>query len=130
MSTKILFMCPHNAAKSVLAMAYAQQYADKHPEQELSFISAGTEPGETHSKAVVTYLGEKNLALPALMPRLVSQADLDEADLVISMGCDLSNFEMPAEKMQEWAAMTDSDVDLDTAVSEISSKVEKLLAEL
>ena len=123
-------MCPHNAAKSVLAMAYARQYADKHPDQALSFVSAGTEPGKTHSPAVVTYLGENNLALPALAPRQVSQSDLDEADLVISMGCDLSEYELPTEKMQEWSALTDTDVDLETAVSEISSKVEKLLTDL
>jgi arsenate reductase len=56
MKPTILFLCPHNAAKSVIAAAYFNQLA---PESDLSFVgdSAGTEPSEGVSPVVVAMLG-------------------------------------------------------------------------
>jgi hypothetical protein len=51
----ILFMCPHGAAKSVLASAYFQRLA-KERGLNVHVESAGTEPDATVSPAVAGHL--------------------------------------------------------------------------
>ncbi len=54
----ILFLCPHGAAKSVLASAYFQRAA-KERGLNVRVDSAGTEPDEQVSSAVATDLVEE-----------------------------------------------------------------------
>lgn len=54
----ILFMCPHGAAKSVLASAYFQRLA-KERGLNVHVESAGTEPDATVSSAVAAHLKGK-----------------------------------------------------------------------
>jgi len=58
MSANILFLCPHNAAKSVIAAAYFNRLAQQIGLQWLA-DSAGTEPSEAVSPNVVTMLGDE-----------------------------------------------------------------------
>jgi arsenate reductase len=60
MNQTILFLCPHNAAKSVIAAAYFNQLAC---EKGLAFVgnSAGTEPSDTVSAVVVTMMKAEGL---------------------------------------------------------------------
>src|SRR5262245_2097473 len=55
MSERIVFVCPHGAAKSVIAAAYCQQLADQWG-VALHATSAGTEPDAEVSPAVVALL--------------------------------------------------------------------------
>jgi protein-tyrosine-phosphatase len=86
MKRTILFLCPHNAAKSVIAVAYFNQLAEEHV---LSFIgdSAGTEPSDRVSPVVVAMLQGEGLDVSQFKPRKVMPEELQTAARIISIGC-------------------------------------------
>ena len=83
----ILFLCPHNAAKSVLAAAYFDRLAR---ERGLDYraASAGTNPDDAPSPAVVAMLRDEGIDVAGHRPRRVTTEDLTSAHRVISLGCD------------------------------------------
>ena len=90
----VLFMCPHGAAKSVLASAYFERLANERG-LHVRVESAGTDPDPTVSPAVVAHLKRRGYPAPGSNPRKVTQKDFESADVVISIGCDLSGLEEP-----------------------------------
>jgi Low molecular weight phosphotyrosine protein phosphatase len=86
MSQTILFLCPHNAAKSVIAAAYFNQLAQ---ENGLIFTgdSAGTEPSESVSPVVAAMLSSEGLDVSGYKPRHVAPEELQTAARTISIGC-------------------------------------------
>jgi arsenate reductase len=100
-STRVLFMCPHGAAKSVLASAYFRRLAK---ERGLNVIvdSAGTEPDPSVAPAVAAHLTKQQYPVRTEKPRLATPADLANADVVISLGCDLSCFPAPSGTLIKW----------------------------
>lgn len=75
----VLFLCPHNAAKSVIAAAYVQRLAT---DAGLPFVadSAGTEPDDAVSQAVIQLLRGEGLDVSRRAPRRVTREDLARAD--------------------------------------------------
>lgn len=98
---QVLFMCPHGAAKSVLASAYFQKLA-KERGLNVRVDAAGTDPDPAIGKAVADHLTKNGYALPIEKPRRVTPRDLQEADLVISLGCDLSGLPEPRGTLLKW----------------------------
>ena len=98
---KILFLCPHNAAKSILASAYFEEIAR---EKGLSFSadSAGTNPDAAVMPSVRNLLRAQGLEVKKERPSLVTQAQLDGASTIVSIGCDLSAWNIDPDKLQEW----------------------------
>jgi len=92
-SGSVLFLCPHNAAKSLLAAAYFDRLAG---ERGLPFSadSAGTEPAEGPAPAVVAALHAEGVDVSGYRPRHVEPRDLASAYRVISMGCDLTESQL------------------------------------
>lgn len=86
MKRTILFLCPHNAAKSVIAASYFNQLAD---ETGLPCIadSAGTEPADSVLPAVAAMMEQEGLDVSQFKPRFVTSADFQSAARVISIGC-------------------------------------------
>ncbi len=74
----VLFLCPHNAAKSVLAAAYFDMMAF---ERGLPFRadSAGTEPDDQPLPAVVAALQADGIDVAGHRPRHVTAEDLTHA---------------------------------------------------
>jgi len=83
--TTVLFMCPHGAAKSVLASAYFQRIA-KERGLKVRVDAAGVEPQDTVSPLIAEHLRRNGYTVPVAKPRAVTKADLEEADVVVSMG--------------------------------------------
>jgi hypothetical protein len=81
----ILFMCPHGAAKSVLASAYFQRLA-KERGLNVHVASARTEPDATVSPAVAAHLKERSYSVPIEKPRKIGSEEFASADVVISIG--------------------------------------------
>src|SRR5688572_320371 len=90
----ILFMCPHGAAKSVLASAYFQREA-KARGLNVHVVSAGTDPDALVSPAVASHLKKNGYEVPVAKPRRVTADDMEQADVVISIGCDLKDLPTP-----------------------------------
>ena len=97
----VLFMCPHGAAKSVLASTYFERLA-KERGLNVRVESAGTDPDPTVSHAVAAHLKRQGYPAPGSNPRKVNSKDFQSADVVISIGCDLSGLGEPRGKLVRW----------------------------
>ena len=132
-SKHVLFMCPHGAAKSVLASAYFRRLARERG-LNVTVDSAGTEPDPTVAPAVATHLAKQGYAVPTEKPRLATPADLAKADLVISLGCDLTRYPAPAGTVVRWddvPALSEDFAKSDDAIRRhVMALVEELLSQI
>ncbi|MEO8392384.1 MAG: hypothetical protein ABI700_05260 [Chloroflexota bacterium] len=98
----ILFLCPHHAAKSVIAAAYFNRLAQEY---QLPFVadSAGTEPDDNVSPVVVALLAEEGIDVSSHQPRRVTQADLDTAVQIVSMGCTPQELGVAPDRIELWS---------------------------
>ncbi|NJN44170.1 MAG: heat-shock protein HtpX, partial [Anaerolineae bacterium] len=101
MKPTILFLCPHGAAKSVLAAAYFQRLAEQHS-LNLHVTFAGTEPDAAVAPAVAALLQSQGVDLSEFTPRLVTKPELESAHRVISMGCDVRAL-APGVQVDDWS---------------------------
>jgi arsenate reductase (thioredoxin) len=124
----VLFMCPHGAAKSLMASAYFQKLA-KERGLNVRVDSAGTDPDAQLSKGVVAHLQTHGYAIPIEKPRAATAADMHRADVVISMGCDLSKLPAPRGTLKTWH-VPDFSANFDAAEQAIRDQVIKLVDEL
>ena len=79
----IVFLCPHNAAKSVIAAAYWQRLADQRG-WSVRATSAGTDPDLEVAPRVVTALLEEGLDVRGHRPRQVTREELTIAWRVVA----------------------------------------------
>ena len=121
-------MCPHNAAKSVIAMGYFRQLAERH-ELDVAADSAGTEPDETIWPSVVELLSEDGVDVSGEVPRLATRQDLDDVSRVVSLGCDITVFGPDTDKIEYWEVPLPSQ-DLHASRDAILARVEQLISEL
>jgi arsenate reductase (thioredoxin) len=125
----VLFMCPHGAAKSVLASAYFQRLA-KERGLNVRVDSAGTEPDATVAPAVAAHLERNGYAIPVAKPRKVTPREVAAADVVISIGCDLSGLPAPRGQLQRWDEVPALSEDFARADEAIRKRVTDLIDEL
>lgn len=126
--TKVFFMCPHGAAKSVLASAYFQKLA-KERGLNVRVDSGGTEPDPAVGAAVVSHLEKNGMAVPIKKPRLVTPDDLETSDIVVSLGCDMKGLPAP-HTLRTWDDVPGPSQDFDGSVKAIRKHAEELVAEL
>jgi protein-tyrosine-phosphatase len=125
----VLFLCPHGAAKSVLASARFQQLA-KERGLNVRVEAAGTDPDEAVSPQVASHLQRQGIANPVTKPRKVSEKDLAAADVVISIGCDLTALPMRPKNLRTWDEVPSPSADLPAADAAIRRRVTDLVEEL
>jgi arsenate reductase len=125
----ILFLCPHNAAKSVLAAAYFDQLAR---ERGLDYraASAGTSPDAAPSPAVVAMLRDEGIDVSVHRPRLVTSEDLTNAHRVISLGCDLDDLDGSNAWVDRWDDVPPASQDLSASRAAITRRLNELVNEL
>lgn len=129
MERTILFLCPHNAAKSVLAAAYCRQLLRARG-LAVRVDSAGTEPAAAVSPAVSQLLESEGAGRPDHQPRRVTAADLAGAWRVISLGCDPADLPAAGPPPEQWREVPLPSQDLAGAWAAIRVRVERLVAEL
>jgi arsenate reductase (thioredoxin) len=125
----VLFMCPHGAAKSVLASAYFERLA-KERGLNVRVESAGTDPDLTVSPAVAAHLKRQGYPAPRANPRKVTAKDLESADVVVSIGCDLSGLQKPRGKLVQWDEVPPLSENFARADEAIRNRVTELIEEL
>lgn len=125
----ILFMCPHGAAKSVLASAYFQRRA-KERGLNVRVESAGTEPDAAVSPTVASHLKERGYPVPIAKPRKVAPEEFAAADVVISIGCDLAALPQPRGKLVRWDEVPAPSDGFSAADEAIRTRVNELVEEL
>ncbi len=127
----VLFLCPHNALRSVIAAALLNQLADGRARG----ISAGTEPDERVNERTVTVLREIGIDVADQRPGRLTRQQLEQTDRVVSLGCPLPPdlAAAAAGKIEEWP-MPDTMGKPVEAVREvrelIKARVQRLIGEL
>jgi len=97
---KILFVCVENAGRSQMAEAFAKVYGNARIEA----VSAGTMPAKEVNLVVVQVMREKGIDLSPNKPKLITNQMVQEADMIIVMGCSAEGF-CPApllNKVVDW----------------------------
>ena len=125
-SARVLFVCLHGAAKSVVAAAHFRRLAAARG-LAVSAVAAGTEPDAELAPGAVKGLAADGLAATPTRPRPVTLYDLDAATRVVSFGCDIA----PArgQRVEQWDVPAVSE-GYTTARDRIVANVERLVAEL
>jgi protein-tyrosine-phosphatase len=97
----LLFVCPHNAAKSLIAAVYFNQQAQA---AGLSYraTSAGTEPSEAVSPIVVEMLGEEGLDVSQYQPRHIAASEWQFTSRIISIGCTPDELRPATGQLEYW----------------------------
>jgi arsenate reductase (thioredoxin) len=126
---QIVFVCPHGAAKSVLAAAYCHQLANQQ-HIPLKVVAVGTEPDAEISPAVVALLDTEGLDVPHARPRRLTRADLQTATRVIAIGCDLAELAQPGLVIERWDDVPPASENLLEARDRIQAHVRELLVSL
>ena len=80
---RILFVCIRNAGRSQMAEAFFARAAEGRHEAR----SAGSRPAEHVHPEVVEAMRESGFDLGSRVPRALDRADLEWADIVVTMGC-------------------------------------------
>ena len=125
----ILFMCPHGAAKSVLASAYFQRLA-KERGLNVRVVSAGTDPDPDVAPAVAKHLKKQGYEVPVTKPRRATDEDILAADVVVSIGCELKNLPKPPGTLVQWDDVPAPSEDFARADEKIRERVLQLVDEL
>ena len=86
---RVLFVCLHGAAKSVVAAAYFRALATAQGLPH-SAVAAGTEPDPELMPAAVQGLAADGLSPAPGRPRSVTLHDLRTATRIVSFGCDVA----------------------------------------
>lgn len=81
--SRVLFVCIQNAGRSQMAEAlFTRAAEDRHQAR-----SAGSRPAAQVHPEVVDVMRELGLDLAGRTPRLLGDADMEWADVVVTMGC-------------------------------------------
>jgi len=83
----------------------AEAFAKAYGKGKLQANSAGTMPADEVNPRVVQIMREKGIDLTTSKPKLVTNQMVQEADMIIVMGCSASGF-CPAPmlpKVRDWA---------------------------
>jgi protein-tyrosine-phosphatase len=125
----VLFLCPHGAAKSVLASAYFIRAARERG-LNVRVDAAGTEPDPVVAATVSKHLTGRGYPLPVTTPRRVTADAFTQADLVISLGCDLKDLPAPHGTLRRWDDVPAPSEGFAAADQAIYAKVMALVEEL
>jgi protein-tyrosine-phosphatase len=95
---QVLFVCVHNAGRSQMAASLLSHYADDRVEVR----SAGSAPADSLNPAVVAVMREAGIDLTGESPKLLTTADVEGSDVVITMGCGDTCPVFPGKRYLDW----------------------------
>ena len=126
---EVLFVCVHNAGRSQMAAALLDHYA----EGRVTVRSAGSAPADQLNPDVIVAMEELGLDLSKEFPKPLTDASVQAADVVITMGCGDACPIYPGKRYEDWALDDPAGADLDGVRrirDEIAGRVRRLLDEL
>jgi protein-tyrosine-phosphatase len=106
---------------------------ERHAAGKVAVRSAGSEPADQLNPAVVEAMREVGIDLDGRRPRRLTDADVRESDVVVTMGCGDACPVYPGKRYQDWALDDPSGLPLAEVRpirDEIDARVRGLLAEL
>jgi len=126
---KLVFVCLHGAAKSVLAAAAFERLARARGLATRADF-AGTEPDPEIAPRVAAALRAEGVELGARRPRRVSGADVTGETAVVTFGCDLGPIAAKAGALESWDDVPAVGEDFDAARAAITARVGALVDRL
>lgn len=125
-TSTLLFICPHGAAKSVIAAAYFRREAARHGVR-IAADSVGIEPDAFVPPAVVEALRDEGIDVAGYRPRRATREELAAAGHIVALGCDLDGLIAPGMAIERWDDLPPVSDDVDVARAAIRSRVMMLL---
>ena len=125
----VLFLCIHNSGRSLAAKVLLDHYA----EGRVDVRSAGSEPGHQLNPSVVAILQERGLDTTKEFPKPLTDADAEEADVVVTMGCGDTCPVYPGKRYLDWDLTDPAGRPVDEVrpiIDDIDGRVRNLLTEL
>jgi arsenate reductase len=126
--SNVLFVCIQNAGRSQMAQALFERAAAGRHEAR----SAGSRPASHVHPEVVETMRELGIDLSENVPRRLDRADMEWADIVVTMGCGDECPYIPGTRYIDWELTDPAGQPLDVVRSvrdDISGRVDALLAE-
>jgi hypothetical protein len=123
---RVLFVCLHGAAKSVVAAAHLRRLAAARG-LDLEAVSAGTEPDAELTPAAAKGLAAEGLAARPARPRPLTLHDRATATRVVTFGCTVEAGAAPAERWDDVPAVSDG---YGPARDRIVARLERLVDDL
>jgi len=123
----ILFACIHNSGRSVAAKLLTEHYANGSVEVR----SAGSEPGSDVNPQVAAVLADRGLSTDNHTPSLLTYDGVQEADVVITMGCGENCPVFPGKTYEDWKVDDPAGQEraiVERIVADIDTRVRELLA--
>lgn len=125
----VLFVCVHNAGRSQMAAGYLQHLAG----DRIQVLSAGSAPADQVNPVAVQAMAEDGVDITAEAPKLLTDAAVREADVVVTMGCGDACPFYPGKRYEDWVLDDPAGQDLEHVRpirDEIRARVEALVDEL
>ena len=125
----VLFVCTHNAGRSLAARVLLDHYAGGR----VDVRSAGSEPADQLNPSVVTVLEERGLDPTGEHPKLLTADDGLAADVVVTMGCGDACPVYPGTRYLDWDLPDPAGQPVDVVrpiVDDIDRRVRALLDDL
>jgi protein-tyrosine-phosphatase len=94
----VLFLCVRNAGRSQMAAAFARKMGGRR----LKVVSGGSAPAAEVHPLVVLAMQESGLDLARERPRRFDRADVEAADVVVTMGCGDACPVVPGKRREDW----------------------------
>jgi len=125
----VLFVCVHNAGRSQMAAGYLRHLAG----DRIHVLSAGSQPADQVNRVAVAAMAEEGVDIDAEVPELLSDPAVQEADVVVTMGCGDECPFHPGKRYEGWELDDPAGRSLDEIRpirDEIRRRVEALVADL
>lgn len=126
---KVLFVCVENACRSQMADAFFNKLASG----KAIAMSAGTKPSNMVNSKAIKVMKEIGVDMDKQKPKLLTQEMIENADKLITMGCEADFCPVPSLKTEDWKIEDPSGKSIEKfreVRDKIRQKVEKLIEEL
>jgi arsenate reductase (thioredoxin) len=125
----VLFLCIHNAGRSQMALGWFTELARG---RAIGF-SGGSDPAAHVNPAAIAAMAEAGIDIAHHQPRRWSDADLEAADVVVTMGCGDDCPYVPGKRYEDWPVADPAGLPLEAVRpirDDVRARVEQLLAQL
>ena len=125
----VLFVCVHNAGRSQMAAGYLRHLAG----DRVTVLSAGSQPADQINPTAVQAMAEEGIDITAEQPKILTTVDLQESDVVITMGCGDTCPIFPGKRYEDWQLDDPAGQGIDAVRpirNDIKKRIVALLSEL
>jgi arsenate reductase (thioredoxin) len=123
---KVLFVCLHGSAKSLIAAEYFNRLAAARGLGARA-VSAGLEPDDAIPPRVAQGLRDDGVEVGDRRPGRPMPADVEDAAIVVTFGCDLGELAASATRIDRWDDVPAVSEDFKRARDVIVARVAGLL---